>query len=76
MSEDQPLPDKPVKKTTYVQVERISTGGGLFLFIFVVWWLAGIVLAKGFWSVSISICMPPYAMYLVVERVMQMWGVA
>lgn len=31
-------------------------------------WLAGIVLAQGFWSTAIATCMPPYAWYLVVER--------
>lgn len=66
----------PAKTTNIIQVERVTGGGGLFLFIFVVWWLAGIVLAKGFWSCLIAVIMPPYAMYLLVERVMQMWGVA
>ena len=31
-------------------------------------WLAGIVLAEGFWSTAAAICMPPYAWYLFVER--------
>jgi len=31
-------------------------------------WLAGIVLAKGFWSTAAAICVPPYAWYLTVER--------
>lgn len=31
-------------------------------------WLAGIVLAKGFWSTAAAVCIPPYAWYLVVER--------
>lgn len=67
--------NKASKKTTnIIQVEHVSGGGFMFLLIFVVWWLAGIVLAKGFWPVAFAISMPPYAMYLVVERVMQMWG--
>ena len=37
-------------------------------------WLAGIVLAKGFWSTSAAVCVPPYAWYLVVERGMTMAG--
>lgn len=37
-------------------------------------WLAGIVLAKGFWSTAAAVCVPPYAWYLVVERVMVMAG--
>ena len=34
-------------------------------------WLAGIVIAKGFWSTLFAICVPFYSWYLVVERVMQ-----
>lgn len=37
-------------------------------------WLAGMVLAKGFWSTAAAVCVPPYAWYLVVERVMVMAG--
>jgi hypothetical protein len=37
-------------------------------------WLAGIVLAKGFWLTALAICVPFYAWYLVVERGMQMLG--
>ena len=37
-------------------------------------WLAGIVLAKGFWSTAAAVCVPPYAWYLVVERGMVMVG--
>ena len=37
-------------------------------------WLAGIVLAKGFWSTVAAICVLPYAWYLVVERVMAIAG--
>jgi len=45
-------------------------------FIVLIWWLAGIVLAKGFWCTLLSICFPPYPMYLVVEKVMTVYGVA
>lgn len=37
-------------------------------------WLAGIVLAHGFWSTAAAVCVPPYAWYLVVERGMLMAG--
>lgn len=37
-------------------------------------WLAGIVLAQGFWSVTAAVCVPPYAWYLVVERWMFVSG--
>lgn len=31
-------------------------------------WIAGIVLAHGFWSTTFAITIPPYALYLVVEK--------
>lgn len=37
-------------------------------------WLAGIVLANGFWSTLGAITVPPYALYLVVEMAMRLWG--
>lgn len=37
-------------------------------------WLAGIVLAKGFWLTVLSVVMPFYAWYLVVQRIMQANG--
>ena len=38
-------------------------------------WIAGVVLAKGFWLTALAISIPFYAWYLIVERVMQMAGV-
>lgn len=37
-------------------------------------WIAGLVLAKGFWSTFFGIFMPPWAWYLVIERCMQHLG--
>lgn len=37
-------------------------------------WLAGAVLALGPWSTVAAAIFPPYAWYLVVERVMRMAG--
>ena len=37
-------------------------------------WLAGVVLAAGWWKL-LAIVVPFYAWYLVVERTMQMLGV-
>jgi len=37
-------------------------------------WMAGIVLAKGFWLTALSIFFPFYAWYLVVERLMTLMG--
>lgn len=36
-----------------------------------IFWLAGIVLAKGFWSVTAAILIPFWGWYLVVEQVIQ-----
>ncbi len=38
-------------------------------------WLAGLVLAKGFWSTFFACVFPFYAWYLVVETAMVMLGV-
>ena len=40
----------------------------------VVVWIAGVVVATGFWSTTAAICIPPYAWYLLIERVMQVLG--
>ena len=40
----------------------------------IVWWLAGIALSKG-WLMLAAVIVPPYAWYVVVERVLQMAGV-
>lgn len=37
-------------------------------------WIAGMVLAKGFWSTLAAVCVPPYAWYLVIERGLVMMG--
>ena len=37
-------------------------------------WIAGLVLAKGFWSTFFGVFLPPWAWYLVVERCMQHLG--
>ena len=39
-------------------------------------WIMGVVLAKGFWLTTLSICLPFYAWYLVVEKVMIGFGIA
>ena len=44
------------------------------LIVLVVPWIAGIVIASGFWSTFISIIFPFYSWYLVIERVMSVNG--
>lgn len=34
-------------------------------------WIAGLVLAKGFWSTLLALVLPLWAWYLVAERLMQ-----
>ena len=46
----------------------------LLIFVMVTTWLAGIVLAKGFWLTVLAVCLPFYAWYLLIERVMQRTG--
>jgi hypothetical protein len=43
------------------------------LSLFIVGWLAGLVLAKGFWSTLFALC-SPWGLYLVVEKVLLMNG--
>lgn len=42
--------------------------------LFAVWWIAGVVLAKGFWMTLFAICIPFYSWYLVVELLMHKVG--
>lgn len=46
-----------------------SIGVGLFMLL----WLAGVVLAQG-WFKILATVFPPYALYLVLERLMQFGG--
>jgi hypothetical protein len=46
----------------------------IFNAVFLLVWLAGAVLAKGFWSSLFAIFIPFWALYLVVERLMMVWG--
>jgi hypothetical protein len=43
--------------------------GSIMASVFTVAWLAGIFIAKGFWSVSFAIFIPPYAWYLFVAEI-------
>lgn len=41
--------------------------------LIVIGWIAGIVLAKGFWLTVLAIVVPIYGWYLVIERIMNGW---
>lgn len=38
-------------------------------FISAIGWVAGVVIAKGFWSTLFAVCIPFWSWYLVIERV-------
>jgi hypothetical protein len=42
-------------------------------FVLLLVWVAGVVLAKGFWFTVLSIVIPFYSLYLVVEQIMLKW---
>ena len=42
----------------------------LYAIIMLFMWIAGIVVAKGFWSTFFAITFCPYAMYLVIEKLL------
>ena len=46
----------------------------LAAYVLLIAWIAGFVLAKGFWS-TVACFFPPWAFYLVIERAMQAMGV-
>lgn len=46
---------------------------GIGVLLAVVAWIAGTVLAPGWWKLA-SFVFPPYPWYLVAERAMQAWG--
>jgi len=41
--------------------------------ILLFWWMAGFVIAKGFWS-TVACVFAPWAWYLVVEKALQVLG--
>jgi hypothetical protein len=44
-------------------------------FLFGILWVAGIVIAKGFWSTFFAFIFPFWAYYLVIERVLIHFGI-
>ena len=64
-----------VKEVDGIRIKGDSLEMFVLLTVAVPPWLAGVVLANGFWSTTVSIFLPPYAWYLVTERVMALWGI-
>lgn len=50
--------------------KKLSIGSAFILFSLLNGYLAGISLAIGFWSTLISIIFPPYSLYLLVSRIL------
>ena len=46
----------------------------IFTLLVLISWLVGIVIAKGFWSCLFATIIPPYAWYLVIEKLMLVNG--
>ena len=57
-----------------MRLEVESLKRSLLSFVIAIPWLAGIVLANGFWATLAAIMFPPVGWYLVVERAMAMAG--
>ncbi len=52
----------------------VSSGTNIGSVIMIAAWVAGWVLSKGFWLMAASIIFPPYSWYLVLERLMEFYG--
>lgn len=46
-----------------------------FVLVLLTMWLAGTVIASGFWATFFAITFFPFAWYLAMERFLQFWGV-
>ncbi len=42
--------------------------------VFMMFWIGGVVLAKGFWSTLFTLVFFPWALYLMIERIFQVIG--
>lgn len=68
-----PSEESPTVKVYTASYNTSAVVGMLSGWFAVISYLAGIVLAKGFWETLCSL-FPFYAWYLVVERLMHMFG--
>lgn len=53
-------------------MKAVAEGVGYAIFCLV--WVAGAVMASGFWSTFFAVTFPPWGCYLIVERVLQAQG--
>lgn len=54
--------------------EKHMVSATTIMFIIMIFWIAGVVLAKGAWSTIFACFIPFYAWYLVAEKIMQSLG--
>ena len=47
----------------------------MVLFMMIIVWICGVVIAKGFWSTAFAVIIPFWAWYLVAEKLMIFYGV-
>ena len=47
-----------------------SSPKSLYKLLFYFSWIAGIVISKGFWSCTFAIFIPPWSLYLFIEKVL------
>lgn len=57
-----------------IRIRVSGFSGMVFLIWFLMMWVGGTVLAKGFWSTTICIFFFPWSFYLMVERLFALWG--
>lgn len=48
----------------------------IILTLCVILWMTGIAIARGFFSTFFAVVFPPYSLYLLVERLVTMMGLA
>lgn len=58
-----------------IELKFSGVSGALFVIWFLMMWVFGAILAKGFWSTLISIFFFPWGFYLVVEKLALHFGV-
>jgi len=61
---------QPGRSLPLVRVSLPSPMKYLYALVICTAWIAGIVIAKGFWSTSIACFFPPWALYLIIERIL------
>jgi hypothetical protein len=57
------------------RIETIDSAiGALFVMLFLLGWLAGIVVANGLLQKVFTLVFPPYSWYVLVEKIFQVTG--